>query len=226
MSSETRQIVILGAGGHAREVLDIFEAQNDVGARLHVLGFLVDSNSGVPGTLVNDKPILGGLDWLEGRTSTVEVICGVGAPDVRLDMVNRANALRCRWANAIHPSVVFTRRIEIGAGVVIAAGSVLTNQIAIGNHVHLNVGCTVAHDARIDEFVTISPGVHIAGNVQLGEGAFVGTGASIVDRRHVGEWSVVGAGAVVVADVPRNSTVVGVPARVIKSREPGWQERR
>lgn len=226
MSHAARKVVILGAGGFAREVLDIFEAQSDAGEPIDVQGFLVDTALGAPGTLVNDKPILGGLDWLEGRATTVEVICGVGAPDIRLDMVARANAIGCRWASAIHPSVMKTRRVEVGIGVVLAAGSILTNQIRIGDHVQLNLDCTVGHDTQVGDFVTVSPGVHISGNVRLGMGSFIGTGASIIEKRDVGEWSIVGAGAVVSADVPPNSTVVGVPARVIKTREPGWHERR
>lgn len=218
--------MILGAGGHAREVLDIFEAKSEGGAVTEVIGFLVDPGLGAPGTIVNDRPILGGLDWLDGRATSVDVICGVGAPEARFDLVTRASRHGSRWATAIHPSVVMSRRVEIGVGVVIGAGAILTDQIHVGDHVHVNLGCTVSHDADLQDFVTVSPGVHISGNVLVGIGAYLGTGASIIERRQIGEWSIVGAGAVVANDVPENSTVVGVPGKVIKRREPGWQLRR
>ena len=57
----------------------------------------------------------------------------------------------------------------------------------------------------------------------VGEGAFVGTGATVLEKICIGAWSVVGAGAVITRDVPPNSTVVGVPGRVIKTRGDGWQ---
>lgn len=221
--NSSRPVAILGAGGFAREVLDIFEARSEAGETVDVLGFLVDPQFGEPGTMINDKPILGGLDWLESRATSVDLICGVGAPEIRLDLVRRASRYGSRWTTAIHPSVVMTRWVKLGDGVVIGAGTILTNQIRVGDHVHLNLDCTVGHDVVIRDFVTVSPGVHISGKVEVRPGAYLGTGAAIIEKRVIGEWAVVGAGAVVSADVPANSTAVGVPARVIKVREPGWQ---
>jgi acetyltransferase-like isoleucine patch superfamily enzyme len=53
--------------------------------------------------------------------------------------------------------------------------------------------------------------------VRIGEGAFIGIGAKIIPCVTVGQHAIVGAGAVVIADVPDEVTVVGVPARLIKS---------
>jgi acetyltransferase-like isoleucine patch superfamily enzyme len=74
----------------------------------------------------------------------------------------------------------------------------------------------------LEDFVTMAPGVHVSGNVCLGEGCYVGTGANIIDKKRLGKWSIVGAGSMIISDVPANSTVVGVPAKVIKMREDGW----
>jgi acetyltransferase EpsM len=73
-----------------------------------------------------------------------------------------------------------------------------------------------------EDFVTLAPGVHISGNVTLSQGCNVGTGANILEKINVGSWSTVGAGSTIVRDVPSNTTVVGVPGRVIKKREGGW----
>ena len=86
-------VVILGAGGHAREVLDVFDAANQVQPRWEVLGFL----SEVPedwGRLVHDLPCLGGLEWLDGRTGSADlrVICGIGSTVVELPV-----AVPRRW---------------------------------------------------------------------------------------------------------------------------------
>ncbi len=217
-----RKIAIIGAGGFGREVLDIFDAINDIEPTFDVLGFIVDPEYGSPGTIVNDKPILGSLDWLAGRQNDVELVCAVGAPELRRLLVERARAIGARFCSIRHPTVVASRWISVSDGSLLAAACVLTNQIRIGGHVQVNLDCTIGHDCTLDDFVTVAPGVHISGNVTIGEGAFIGTGANLLERVKIGRWAVVGAGSTVLDEVPANSIVVGVPARVIKSRPEGW----
>jgi sugar O-acyltransferase (sialic acid O-acetyltransferase NeuD family) len=218
----TEKVAIIGAGAFAREVLDICDACNKEIQTYEVLGFVADQQYGSPGTIVNDKPILGGYDWLERHASQVCVTCAVGAPQHRRQLILRAQRFGCRFFNLVHPSAILTRWVTLGEGVVITAGCILTNQIRIGNHVHINLDCTIGHNAVLEDFVTLTPGAHISGNVSLRTGCFVGTGVSVIERLNLGEWSVVGAGSTIVRDVPANTTVLGVPGRVIKMREPGW----
>jgi sugar O-acyltransferase (sialic acid O-acetyltransferase NeuD family) len=218
----TKKIVILGAGGFAREVLDIFDACNEVRQDYEVLGYIVESQYGSIGTLINDRPILGDFDWFAENTEEVYAICGVGAPETRLRLVRRAQELGTRFCSIVHPSALLTRWVSMGEGVVIAAGCILTNRIRIGNHVQLNLDCTIGHDAILDDFVTLAPGVHVSGKVKVSAGCYVGTGANIINTVQLGEWSIVGAGSTILKDVPPNTTAVGVPARVIIAREVGW----
>ncbi len=218
----TRRIAILGAGGFAREVLDVYEARREAGDDVEVEGFIVDESFGVPGAIVNDRPILGGLEWLADHIADVYAICAVGHPAVRQNMVARCLAIGARFDTVVHPRATLTRRVEIGAGTVVTAGVVLTNNIEIGDHVHVNLNVTIGHDAVISRLVTLSPGVHVSGRVKIGAGTFVGTGAVILERLTLGEWSTVGAGSVVNRDVDANTTVVGVPAREIKRKQSGW----
>lgn len=217
-----RKIVLLGAGGFAREVLDIFDACNKVGQEYEVLGYIVESQYGTPGTFVNDKPVLGDFDWFDGHAEEVYAVCAVGAPEVRLHLVKRAKERGVSFCSVIHPNAILTRWVTIGEGVVITAGCILTNQINIGNHVHLNLDCTIGHDVVIDDFVTLAPGVHISGRVMLSTGCYIGTGANIIDNLRIGEWAIVGAGSTIVRHVPANTTVIGVPGKIIKTREAGW----
>lgn len=216
------RVVILGAGGFAREVLDIFEKINEQSPTFEVLGFLVDAGYGEPGTQVNGRPILGDFSWLQGRGGEVAAICGVGAPQVRWRMVKQASDLGIRFCTAVDPDARLTKRVQVDEGAVIAAGCVLTNNIRVGRHVQLNMTCAVSHDAVFEPFATTAPGVQISGGVVVEEGAYVGTGAAVIEQKRVGRWAIVGAGATVTQDVPPNTTVVGQPARVVKEREPGW----
>lgn len=216
-----QKIAIIGAGGHAREILDVLDAINAVKPTYDVQGYIVDAAYGEPGTRVNDKPILGGFDWFLDNKDCA-TICAVGAPHLRFRLVNRAKKLGIPFCSIIHPSVIMTRWITIGEGVMIAAGCILTNNIHIGNHVHINLGCTINHDANIADFTTLSPGVHVPGNITCEEGCFIGTGVNFVEKKTIGAWSIIGAGSTITADVPTNTTVVGVPAKVIKTREANW----
>jgi len=215
------KVAILGAGGFAREVLDVFDAVNAATPTYDVLGFIVDADYGQVGRVIHDKPVLGDLDWFS-RNRDVAAICGVGAPEIRYRMIARANAVDVEYCSVVHPNAVRTRWLTMGVGVVITAACVLTNQITIGNHVQVNLDCTIGHDAVLEDFVTLAPGVHVSGNVTLGEGCYVGTGANIIEKRRLGAWSVIGAGATVVRDIPDNVTAVGTPAAVVKQRESGW----
>lgn len=216
-----KKYVILGAGGFAREVLDIFEASREAGQNCEVLGYLVDAQYGLPGTIINDKPILGDFGWLAEHAREVLVLCGVGDPIIRKRLVERAIDCGTRFGNIIHPSAILTKHITLGEGIVIAAGCILTNQIRIGDQVHINLDCTIGHDCVLEDYTTLAPGVHVSGGVTLGEGCQIGTGANIVEKKRIGAWSLIGAGSVVITDIPRDSTAVGVPAKVIKTRRGG-----
>jgi len=217
-----QKIAILGAGGHAREVLDIFMARNAVSPEYDILGF-IDENPDHWDMVLNGYPVLGGFDWFGAQDkSKLQVICGVGNPVVRHKLVQKAVALGLHFCNIIHPTALLTPFVELGEGVVITAGCILTNRIRAGNHVHVNLGCTISHDCVIEDFCTLAPGVHIAGNVHIKAGYDIGTGAVVIQGITIGEWAIVGAGAVVTKDIPPHTTSVGVPARVIEERVPGW----
>lgn len=220
--SSSEKVVILGAGGHAREVLDLLEAVDADGRSLEVLGYLVDPEYLAAGAEVNGLPVLGGLDWLAAHAAEVRVACGIGYPHVRHRMVRRAEAHGARFLSLVHPRSSLTRWVELGTGVIVAAGCVVTNRVRLGDHVHLNVGSTISHDCVCEPFSGTAPGVHVAGGVVLGEGAYLGIGASVLPGVRVGRWSIAGAGAAVTRDIPANHVAVGVPAVARRERPAGW----
>jgi len=217
-----QKVVIIGSGGFAREVLDVFDAVNAVQPTFDVIGYVVDTEYGTPGTIVNNKPILGSFDWFRQKKTDVQAICGVGASEIRRKLVTRAEQLGVQFCSIIHPNATLTKWIEIGKGVVITAGCILTNQIQIGHHVQLNLNCTIGHDTIIEDFVTLAPGVLVSGNVRIKKGCYVGTGSSIIEKITLGTWSTIGAGSAVINDIQNNSTAVGVPAKEIKTKMDGW----
>lgn len=218
-----QRIVILGAGGHAREQLSLIEAINDVAERYTVEGFAVDSVYAKPGDVVRGLPVLCEIDRLESLGGDVAVVCGIGGSADRARIVERVKGIGVRFETLVHPTAALSDSVSLGEGAIVGARSVLTSDIEVGDHVHLGVGSVVSHDCTVGDYVSLGPGCLVAGVVRIAEGAQLGVGTVVSDRVAVGAWSIAGAGAVIVDDVPADSTVVGVPARVVANREAGWQ---
>lgn len=213
-------VVILGAGGLAREAYWVFCDVNDKGsAAWKVLGFLEENPDKWGGRLCG-IPVLSGFGWFQNIAGDeLKVICALGSPEGKSSMVGRAEQIGLSFCTVVHPSVQSSKFVQIGIGTVITAGCVITTQVEIGDHVYLNLDTTVGHDCIIEDFVNVAPGCHLSGNVHLHQGADLGTGAVVIQGISVGKGAIVGAGAVVTQDVPDNAVVVGVPAKVIRYKD-------
>lgn len=209
-----QRILILGAGGHGRVVLDILLQTG----RHQVVGFL-DNNPAIHGRRVDGIPVYGGLERLASLARELDVggaIVAIGDNGTRRGVAREVEAAGIELIRAIHPSAALAHNAAIGRNSVIAAGVVVCAHCQIGDSVILNTGCIIDHQTMIGEGSHICPGVRIAGRVKVESGTFVGIGATIIPNVTLGCECIVGAGAVVIEDVPPLSTVVGVPARQIK----------
>jgi sugar O-acyltransferase (sialic acid O-acetyltransferase NeuD family) len=188
-------------------------------ARQEVVGF-VDSNPDLVGRRVDGVEVLGCPDDLPRIRDQHAVDCGIvaiGDNGARRALADHLDSLGFELINAIHPSANLAHNVTLGRNIVIAAGVLVCAHCQIGDSVILNTGCIVDHESLIATATHICPGARLAGRVTVESGAFVGIGATIIQSVRVGFEAVVGAGAVVIHDVAPMSTVVGVPAREIKS---------
>lgn len=211
---DQRRVLILGAGGHGRVVLDILlQTGHD-----QVVGFL-DNNDAIHGRRVDGIPVRGSIDDLPriAHADDIDgVVIAIGDNGVRRGLAREIESAGIELLNAIHPSATLARSVTVGRNVVIAAGVVVCAHCQIGDSVILNTGCIIDHQTMVGEGSHICPGVRIAGRVKVEPGTFVGIGATIVPKVTLGCESIVGAGSVVLEDVPALATVVGVPARQVK----------
>ena len=209
-----KDLYIIGAGGFGREVAWLVERINEIEPTWNIKGF-IDDNESRWGTKENDYEVLGGCDYLK-TLGEVYAVCTVGAAKVRKSVIEKIQESSIKFATLIDPSVLISKRVEVGEGTIICANSILTVDIKIGKHVIINLDCTIGHDDIIDDFVTIYPSVNVSGNVHLGECSELGTGMQIIQGKTVAKNTIIGAGAVVVRDIEVSGTYVGSPAKKIK----------
>jgi sugar O-acyltransferase (sialic acid O-acetyltransferase NeuD family) len=210
MSVSPERLIIVGASGHGRVVLDCARS-----AGFQPIGFI--DRAFPPDQIVGGVPILAREpeECDELRSIKPSWFIAVGDNCVREDLTRRVSALTGRpAASVVHPQSIISLTATFGGGVFIGPGAILNTEVRLGDGIILNTASTVDHDGVIKDYAQISPGCHLAGNVTVGTRAFLGTGVMVIPGMSIGDDAVVGAGAVVVAAIPPGVTAVGNPARV------------
>jgi sugar O-acyltransferase (sialic acid O-acetyltransferase NeuD family) len=204
------RIAILGAGGHGKVVADAAMATQGTS----VIGFL-DDDPTLAGRIFLGLPVLGAISlWQELDIDAV--VPAIGDNRARREVAVRESARHATVATVVHPAAVVSRRANVGLGTTVLAGAIINADAQVGENVIVNTGVIVEHDCVIDSHVHIAPGCCLAGAARVGEGSFLGIGCRILPGLSVGRWCVVGAGAVVIRDIEDNTTVAGVPARILR----------
>lgn len=204
-------IIILGAGGHAKVLIDALLASSAV-----ILG-IVDPNSALAGTKIIGVPVLGG-DNLVNEFPPTEVLLvnglgSVGLPIIRQQLYDRFKGLGYNFATVVHPSAVIASEVVLGEGVQIMAGVVIQPGCHIGINSIINTRVAVDHDCIIGEHAHIAPGVTMSGGVTVGACSHIGTAATVIQGISIGKGCLIAAGAVVTKDIADGAKVRGVPAR-------------
>lgn len=209
-----KDIVIIGAGGFGREVAWLIERINQNCPTWNIVGFL-DDNPDLHGMILDEYPVLGGVNYLNGKE--LWAICAIGSAKIRKIVVEKVERIKSvQFATLIDPSVIMSSRVSVGEGSIICSGSVITVDVMIGSHVIINLDCTLGHDDIIGNYVTMYPSVNISGMVKIGDCTEVGTGTQIRQGIAIQGNVILGAGAVIVKDIDREGTYVGVPVTQIK----------
>lgn len=213
-----KRLVIIGAGGFGREVLQWAKASPAFRREWEIAGFLddrADALAAFPGIGLS---VLGDTRTYQPRADEC-FICAVGKPRLRSELRKRFKEKGALFTRVIHPDTTIGRNVELGEGVILCPRVVLTCDLAIGANTALNISTAVGHDAVIGADCQLSSFCDITGYVSLEDRVFMGSRATVIPGKRVGEDAVVGAGSVVIGNVPPEVTVFGNPARVIVPRD-------
>jgi len=198
--------IFIGAGGHAKVVVDafrvrypeaLFEVRDDDPARhaMMILGFSVE----VP------------IGPLEGISAPCHVAIGMNA--TRRSLGRAIAAAGGNLESVIHPHARVSSYAVVHPGSFVAAGAVVAADATVGTGGIINHCAIVDHDCVIGDWAHIAPGAVLGGAVRIGEACLIGSGAVVLPGVTVGDGAVVGAGAVVTRDVPPRTTALGIPAK-------------
>ena len=216
-----KKAIGLGAGGHAKVVLDILRQMGGY----HIAG-LLDADPLLKGKKILGVPVLGPDSEIAGlRKSGVRyAFVGAGAGGRPGDIAARKKLFELihrsglKPLSAVHPSAVIALSVRMGLGVTVMAGAIINPEARIGDNVIINTGAVVEHDCLVENHGHIATGAHLAGSVKILEGAHIGIGATVRQGVEIGKGAVVGAGSVVIRNVESGDVVVGVPAASLKMK--------
>ena len=198
-------LLVIGAGGHARIVVD-----TAVNCGYKVVGIIDINFKGQEEEILGVK-VVGGPDALGNYDlDSTSVFVAIGNNESRkkefyklLDMGYCSPAL-------VHPSARVSRHVEVGAGTLINAGAVVNAGTIIGQCCIINTSAVLDHEVNIGAFTHIAPSGTIGGRSQVGSRSFVGLGSAIIDSITIGDDVIIGAGSTIIKDVAHGSKVVGV----------------
>jgi len=208
-------VLIIGAGGHGRVVLDIIRA----GKKYTPIGFL-DADAALLGRKIGGVPVLGAVNLLPRLKQQQKVraaIVAIGDGRTRCSYAKLVDDAELELLSVSHPTATVAATASIGRNVVIAAGACVCADAKVGDSSIINTNAVVDHECEVGAGVHICPGALLAGRVRVHDGAFVGLGAKVIQCVSIGEDATIGAGAVVLNDIPAAATAVGVPARIVRS---------
>lgn len=205
------KIVILGAGGLAREVYWHLQGSQ------YTDFIFVDDVTEITEIKLKDSiyPVV--KNWDFSSYDVKKFIVGIGSPKAKKIMVEKALLNGLTPADTyIHPKSL-VQDARLGFGGIVAPNCIVTTNVSIGNYVVLNISCTVGHDAFLDDWVTVNPGTHVSGNVRVGKSVTLGTGTAIREEISIAEGIVTGAQTAVVSNLQDSGVYVGVPAKLLKA---------
>lgn len=201
-------MLLVGAGGHAREVFDVLKSEYDV------LYFFDSISQSLPMGVRSEQWLRTDQEVRSLFSQDNRFVIAVGGTQTRKQLCEHVEGLGGKSVTCVASSAVVSKeRVDIGAGCNIMHQAFISCDTRVGKGSLVNTRVNIHHDVEVGSFCEIGPAAVLLGRVKLGMGVFIGAGAVILPGISIGDYAVVGAGAVVTKNVASNATVKGIPAQ-------------
>ena len=200
--SDKPTLLIYGAGGHAKSVMELV-LQN---SRFSIAG-IVDDDNRLKGNLVLGIPVLGTRALLpalikRGVSLAANGVGGIIDIAIRVDIFKLLESSGFSFPALIHPRATLESSVKVEEGVQVFANAYVGAEAVLHSRCMINTNAVVSHDCEIGSYTHIAPGALLAGHVHVGERTLVGMGVTITIGVRIGSGVRIGNGATVLADVP------------------------
>jgi len=208
---EDQRVIIVGAGGFGREVLQYVREAYGADPRTHVAGFLDDNPATLQGFDL-DCPVLGDTRTYRPQPED-RLLIAVGEPKTRAVLADRFREAGATFLRLIHPTAYVSGTASVGDGCILAPFATVGAHARIGEHSVLTFYASVGHDASVGRWCALSPHSVVNGGTRIGDRVFLGSHAVVNPLQSVGDDAKVAAGAVVYRPVPPSTIAAGNPAK-------------
>jgi sugar O-acyltransferase (sialic acid O-acetyltransferase NeuD family) len=220
MSQEKKNIVIIGASGHAKVIIDSIEK-----ADLYTIIGLIDSYKDTDNSIF-EYCILGTENEIVALSKEYNFSAGIIAigDNWTRKLIHEKIAQylpEFEFINAIHPSAILGKNVEIGVGNAIMAGVIVNSDSKVGNFCILNTNSSLDHDGKMGDYSSLAPNTTLGGTVSVGTCTAISLGANVLQDVHIGDFAIIGAGSLINKDVEDFTLVYGVPGKKIRTIQEG-----
>ena len=180
-SSARERIVVFGASGHARVVMDICRLEGSY----EVVGLLDSYKS--RGIAYCGHEVIGSWQDLpelvsSGTVSGAIVAIGDNFSRARIVANIRGVLPDFRFVTAVHPSAQVARDVILGAGSVVMAGAVVNSGSEVGEFCIVNTRASLDHECVMGDYSSLGPGAVVGGCVRIGAYSAIGIGAVVLQE--------------------------------------------
>ena len=203
------QLILIGAGGHARSCIDVIEEQD----YFKIAGLVGLPEQKGAQQLDFGYALIGTDSDLSGLAKTHQyaliTIGQIKTAEQRMRLYKQAVALGFQLPIVIAPTAYVSRHATLGAGTVVMHGAIVNAGANIGNNCIINSRSLIEHDARVEDHCHISTGAILNGNVVVGTGSFIGSGSVIKQGITIGRCCLIGMGAQIRYDLKDCAQLTG-----------------
>jgi sugar O-acyltransferase (sialic acid O-acetyltransferase NeuD family) len=200
------EIILIGAGGHAKSCIDVIEHQD----KFKIAGLIGKKEE--LGRKVCGYTIFGvdnDLPELFKKYTNAHISIGQIETDKRNNIYNQILNLGFSLPTIISPNAYVSDHADIGNGNIVMHGVIINAGVKIGNNCIINTNALIEHDVQIDDGCHISTNSILNGNVKIGTGSFIGSSACIKNNISIGRNCIIGMGLSVRQDVDDKSRFTG-----------------